>query len=211
MTQMPFGPFSANVSPISFDAETHTFSDGNENYPSVTTVLADAGIINKTSYMPGSAQRGTDLHKLIQLYDENDLDFGSISDEQVQLLDHWNAIKERLQLTTPMHELVVWHPYHKYAGIVDIVDGDHLIEIKTGRKERWHKIQVEAYIQACNTVYGDRIRRATIVYTKMELDKCLYEVQPSGENFDVFLAALIISRWKNAKGKHQSGDPEQYE
>ena len=199
------GSFDVAHPNILFDKETHTYTRNGIEYPSVTTILADAGIIQKDKYPEYAAFMGTDVHKLLQLADEDDLDFGSLTPEQWQHYEAWVKICGYLGLTHPKHEMYVFHDVYKYAGTLDVIDGDTLVEIKSGRKERWHRLQVVAYKMAYETVYG-KLKKVAIAYTKLGTADVLEDDTSHLE--DVFLSVLNVARWKNESRRRKSRDTE---
>jgi len=57
-----------------FIEETHTYWAGNTNYPSVTTILQEAGLTNKNRFYDDfSRTRGVYVHKAIELYNKGEL------------------------------------------------------------------------------------------------------------------------------------------
>ena len=200
------------VPSIQFDELNHTYTVNGEDMPSVTTVLADAGIIKKDNYPSGAAIKGKDIHKLIQLFDENDLDMGGLDDEQWLHLNNWNAARLTLKLESPKHELIVFHQPYKYAGTIDVFDLPTmtLVEIKSGRKERWHKLQLAAYKMAYECYFGEKIKVTALVYTHPNVDKIMLNPITEYEE-DIFTSLLNVAEWKNhGKSKRKSRDTEYY-
>lgn len=194
---------------VEFDPINHTYRVNGEIYPSVTTVLADAGIVQKSKYPEGAADRGKDIHKMLQLYDENDLDYGSVTDEQSKHLERWSEARGRIGFSHPRHELIVFHQPYRYAGTIDAVDEDRIVEFKSGRKERWHVLQVLAYRMAYEKYFGVKVKASYIVYTKPDIEDYLVEVEQDDYLEEIFLSALNVSDWKsNGKSKRKSRDPE---
>ncbi|MFA5376796.1 MAG: hypothetical protein WC455_13690 [Dehalococcoidia bacterium] len=195
---------------IQFDEPTHTYTVNGEEMPSVTTILADVGITRKDKYPMFAATRGKDIHKLIQLFDENDLDMGSLDDNQFNHLTRWQMALTALGIEKPDHELIVFHPTMGYAGTVDAVHRDTatLIEIKSGNKERWHPIQPVAYKMAYEAYFGEEIKRIVLVYTKAEVKDYLKVIDNADDLGLVFAAAVEISRWKNETRRNKSRDPQ---
>lgn len=147
---------------LNFDAETHTYTtEEGLLVPGVTDILGDLNIRKTGVYPPGAAERGKRIHSLLEYYDKGTLDYNSVTDEDLALIEKWDAAKEDLKITgwTGIEQIVfsksLW-----YAGTADRVAGDMVIDIKSGGKEEWHQLQVAAYGYALGT------RFAAVVYLK---------------------------------------------
>jgi len=196
---------------VEFNEDGHTYTVNGEEMTSVTTILADSGITRKDKYPMFAATKGKDIHKLIQLSDENDLDMVSLDDNQYLHLVAWHDARKTMGLTDPKHELIVFHSAYKYAGTVDVIDWASmtLVEIKSGNKEKWHPLQVAGYKLAFESYFNEKLQNLYIVYTKPEyVGKNIVKVEDTEYLQEVFTAALKIAGWKNAKSKRQSRDSQ---
>ena len=182
--------------------ENHVYKHDGKEYPSVTQIIQEAGLkpepFGDTSYYTGL---GTVIHKLIELYDKDDL--GEFN-------------------TAYMPYLGAWIGFKKYYPDLD----ETILDIKTGQKYKWHPIQTAGYqilyefsrpkgnlieVRLCNLIYGfagtvDRIYSSTgeiknrmAVYINPEGYKV--EKHDNIGDEEVFKAALILHNWKTTRQK----------
>jgi CRISPR/Cas system-associated exonuclease Cas4 (RecB family) len=101
--------------------------------------------------------------------------------------------------------MIIFDMIHKYAGTIDVVSDDVIVEIKSGRKERWHQLQVAAYALAYRGYFGNEPKGIHLAYTKtgevVTIDNLDYLE-------DIFVSALNIARWKNETRKRPSRDTD---
>lgn len=147
---------------LNFDAETHTYTtEEGLVVPGVTDILGDLNIRKTGVYPPGAAERGKRIHTLLEYYDKGTLDYESVIDGDLELIETWETAKKELGVTewTGIEEIVfsksLW-----YAGTADRIDRDLVVDIKSGAKEDWHVLQIAAYAYAIGAKTG------AIVYLK---------------------------------------------
>lgn len=131
--------------------EDHTYRVDGKVCPGVTEILKGVGFIDDTYYTPESSQRGTYVHKAIELYHTMILDMDSL---HKSLLPYFEGYLQFLQHTgwkadTDLVEKMLYHSVYKYCGRIDVpfvTDGGlNLVDVKTGSVP-WHtKYQLEGY------------------------------------------------------------------
>lgn len=186
---------------LKLNKETHTYSDENGKvYPSVTQLIDAAGL--KSTYDSGTtyyADLGEAVHKLLELYDKDDL--GEYNPAYQPYLDSWIKFK------------------NDYPGL-----DETLLDIKTGQKYKWHPIQTAGYqvlyehhqLKGChielpllNNTFAGTIDRIYSSTGKIKKRMAVY-ISPDGykvedhrevNDFLVFNAALILYIFKNTRKK----------
>lgn len=194
---------------LTFEAATHTYRFGGLVVPSVTQILKIAGLIDY-SMIPAdvlqvAAARGTAVHKACELYDQEDLDESSLTDEIRAYLDSYKLWLQHTGFQPALIESRVWHPQYQYAGTLDrtgvFPDGRlAVVDFKTGIKLPGHEIQLAAY--AMTQVAAWKMDRITL-YLQYDgsLPKADHHYSDTlDEHFSVFLSALTTTNWKLSKG-----------
>jgi len=107
------------------------------SFPSVTEVLHDVGLTRTypdTRAMLGYRQRGSALHKAIELYHRGTLDLDTVHESIRPSFDKYQEFEVRHGFVMVASEVELIHPQHRYIGHLDLVgimDGDlALIDVK---------------------------------------------------------------------------------
>lgn len=134
---------------LTFQEEGHKyFLDGTE-LPSVTTLLSDAGYIDKRWFKENDAIKGKRRHKATELMDQGILDWTTVAEADMPYLEAWIKAKEELGIEIEECERFVYHPLLRYAGTIDrlaMVKGrPYVIDLKGGTELRWHQLQLILY------------------------------------------------------------------
>jgi hypothetical protein len=131
--------------PVNIDIDQqhkyHVTADGKEHIlPSVTTILADMGLLDTRWFEPEDAERGTYVHKACEYLDQGDLDEDSVREDFKGYVDGWKAFKADYKFKPDLIERRLWFPQHPhFAGTLDrtgtlnlTVPQTCLIDIKSG-------------------------------------------------------------------------------
>jgi hypothetical protein len=177
----------------SFDAATHTYIRGDKIVLSVTQIMKRGGIVDTTGYTEFSRDRGTAVHKAVNLMALDSLDEASLDDrikpylaafQQFQVVSHFELIAS---------EMIVYSAGYNYAGTLDLYGkiNNHpaIIDIKTGSIPSWAGIQLSAYLYAgieCDLVKANSKRFALLL---TDIGKFKLKEQ-TGNDFPAFLKAL---------------------
>lgn len=181
---------------LAFDEQSHTYMLNGVAVPSVTQVLGRAGLIDDQWYTPEATHRGTYVHAMTSAYDKGVLDLDKIDDGYLGYLRAWKELLgQSLWQIRSIESRLSCEPY-RYAGSLDRVVINHgaltLVDIKTGTKARWHRLQTAAYVHCLR-----RVCRRCCVYLRKD---GTFKVETHDLNYrrdlDVFLAALTINNWK---------------
>jgi RecB family exonuclease len=143
---------------ISFDPCRHEYRDGEIIIRSVTQILKDAGIIDNKWYSEEARDRGSAVHDLCERYAQgkrvDNLGRPLAALEYVNAFANWIHLCHVYAIET---EKIITGEIngHRYAGRFDLkadINGKTvMVDIKTGKKAKWHKIQLAAYTLSENT------------------------------------------------------------
>lgn len=185
---------------LRFEKEGHRYHLGERELISVTTVLAEAGLVDDRFYTEEAAQRGTYVHLALELLDQ-----GKLSDEAIEpaYRPYILAYQRFCELTWP-----VWsHLEHRlyddvlgYAGTLDRAgvltsNGQKfVIDIKTGSVPRWAGLQTAAYRRCLPEPHT--WKRAAL-QLKADGTFSLCECTERSDE-RTFLSALTLALWKRS-------------
>ena len=179
---------------IEFDAATHTYTVNGEEWPSVTTIIQDAGLCNMIGWNAASATKGTHVHEACRLWDAGELDEDVLDERLRPYLAGWKKFCEETGWITEEAEVVVGHEERRYAGTLDRIGlypcDKFLVDIKTGAKQKWHGLQLAAYAKAHGQGYPVMAVRLTpagnYIIDEYDVDEC----------WPTFEAAARLWWWK---------------
>jgi hypothetical protein len=125
----------------------HEYTIDGKVYPGVTTILGD--VYGRFPYPEGAAERGHHVHLATQLFDEDDLDDESLDPLVAGYLEGWKRFRDEMDFVPTQIEKLVHNEVYGYCGTLDRIGTMkgklYLIDIKSGAKEWWHRIQTAAY------------------------------------------------------------------
>ena len=138
-----------------FDPVTHTYRDeSGVEYPSVTTIIKEIWPVSTRYYTDEGRDWGTEVHEATAMIDQGLIELEDL-DGPLRLACHsWTTFRDRLECEIVAVEESFLHPLLSYAGTADRLvrmpgqDGTEmtvLLDLKTGRPEKWHELQLGAY------------------------------------------------------------------
>jgi len=134
---------------MTYDDKTHTYMLGGGNLTSVTTLLQESGIINNKFYTEAGAANGSRRHKLTELYDQQNLNWGTIGEADLPYLEGWMKFREERKVDIMEIEVGAYHPLLNFAGRADrlaLINGEpFIIDIKTGAFSKASELQMILY------------------------------------------------------------------
>lgn len=139
--------------PVTIEVEpaTHRYTVDGVEVPSVTQVLESVGLIDY-SYIPWptrqmALERGRVVHEAIALDLEGDLDEDSAAEARIVGYVHAaRAALRALGISRPdAWEHRAYHEQLGYAGTVDLLYQDLIVDWKTNQAEYWVRFQLAAY------------------------------------------------------------------
>jgi len=125
---------------------------GGVKLPGVTTILKEVGAIDTRWAQQWHLDRGTAVHKTIELHNKGVLDYDSIDPEVTPYFEQWLEFENVSEIKVLTSEKKVTHETLLYGGTLDMIaelNGEKvLIDLKTGGKAPWHSLQTAAYAMA---------------------------------------------------------------
>lgn len=189
---------------VTFNSDTHTYSVHGVKYPSVTQVIAAAGLYGDTSHFTDySRDRGSYVHRAIELHLSDELDTDSLDPVIQPYLAAWLRFVSEAGYVSECCEKVMASEIYHFAGTVDHIghlNGHHcLLDVKTGAPASAHGIQTAAY---AILLKNPGVKRFSLYLT----DEGKYKLIENKDRQDeqIFKSALAIYYWKannNLKGK----------
>jgi hypothetical protein len=193
-----------------FIEETHTYWAGNTNYPSVTTILQEAGLTNKNRFYDDfSRTRGVYVHKAIELYNKGELAEDDLDERLSPYLMAWKNFKENSNIEIIESEKMLFNDLYKYAGRLDIVcqinREDSIIDLKSGQVDAVTALQLAGYAMALSPDSYYSIRRYGL-----SLRGGKASIEPFTKPYDFYLwqALVAIYHYKLEAGMIKKPDKE---
>lgn len=140
---------------LRFFPQEHRYFLGQRELPSVTRIIGSVFALDIPEEILRPAQeRGTMVHRITELDDQDDLDESTVAPEFQPYLEAWRAFRKASGFVPDPDgiEIRTYHPSFYYAGTIDRIgrlgNGRRIvIDIKTGGKYPHYRIQLAAY---CN-------------------------------------------------------------
>lgn len=188
---------------ITFDAEKHEYRDCGVRLPSVTQIIADAGLYGNTSYFTEyTRDRGSFVHKAIEYHLSGELDEATLDPVIVPYFEAWKRFEKESDYVSESCELMLSSQIYRYAGTIDHVGHINrhpcIIDVKTGAPTPATGIQLAGYE---NLLIVKGAKRFAL-HLKDDGNYKLIEYKDRNDR-NVFLAALSLYYWKqnnNVKG-----------
>jgi CRISPR/Cas system-associated exonuclease Cas4 (RecB family) len=126
---------------------------GDQEIPSVTKIIDAMSEKQRFGYSDYHATRGKFLHMATVLDDEGKLDEETVDPVVMPYLTAWRKFKAETGAKMVESEKVVFCRNLRYAGTFDRIIEAHgrkqvLVDIKSGSPDKWHPLQVAAYLYA---------------------------------------------------------------
>ena len=189
---------------LTFRESDHSYLFKGVRLPSVTQIIADAGLYGDTSYYTDySRDRGSFIHEAIEYHLSGELDEETLDPVIVPYLDAWKKFQaEAKYVPDSCEERLASGVYH-FAGTVDHIGhmGGHfsIIDVKTSVvASAATGIQLAGY----EILLSARGARRFALHLQDDGKYKLIEYKDRNDR-NVFLAALALWGWKqnNLKGK----------
>ena len=185
---------------LTFDESNHEYRLDGIKLPSVTQVLQGAGLSDFSKVNPELLERakkfGTATHITCALFDDNRLDMKSLDPALEPRLEAWILFKRDFGITKFTEiEKQVYSTKYQYAGCLDRLWEDALIEIKTCTTiPKTTGLQLVGYQGAYEEMYKVKIKRRICV----QLLDGTYKMEEYKDrtDFRVFTSCLSIVNWQ---------------
>ncbi len=178
--------------------ENHVYHDGaGRVVPGVTGIIRACGLMDENGWNDYARERGTAVHKAIELYEQADLDAASLDQVIIPYLDGWIAFKNDTGYESDTLEQMIYSPTYRYAGTLDqtgfIRCKTCVLDIKTGSFQPWWALQTAAY---------NAVAKAQERYSlELRTDGTWKLIKHTDKNdWRVFLACLTVAGWRAGRG-----------
>ena len=191
---------------LTFDEGPHEYRLNGILIPSVTQVLSvfDSYAGVPANILAEAADRGTAVHRATELYDADDLDFGSLDDALIGYVEAWMKFLDDKKPELVAIEKRTYHPKMGYAGTLDrelILDGFlSVLDIKSCFKMMPSTgPQTWAYMDAENAhrkAKADHIKKRYGLQLKRDGNYELHLYRDNVNDSADFIAALRLKNWQ---------------
>lgn len=136
---------------IEFNEETHTYTINGIRLPSVTQIIADAGLYGDivAFFTDYNRDRGSNVHKIIQWHLSKELDEDTVGIAERPYFDAWLRFESEANFVSEKYEKIMFDTKYGFAGTVDHVGKLNkwpcLIDTKTGTMTPATAIQLAGY------------------------------------------------------------------
>ena len=185
---------------FSFDPESHTYTLDGRTLLSVTSILKEAGMLVYPSGMQDAMMRGRYVHSATEMIDRGTLDWELLDDT---LLPYCTAYQKFLLDKNPeilLSEKPMYHAGHLFAGTPDriiLMDGiTSLIDLKSGTPHPATALQLAAYKEMIRVSEDIHCAKCFSLHLRDDGTYRLDEMKNLKTNYNLFLAALAVVRWK---------------
>ncbi|MBT9166899.1 MAG: hypothetical protein DDT19_00223 [Syntrophomonadaceae bacterium] len=193
---------------ITFSPETHEYKKDGLVIPSVTQIIADAGLAGDFSFVPSEVlekkrEVGKIVHLACVLYEQKKLDEDRLNPVLAGYLESWKKFVKISGYVSEEVEKIYYSERYHFAGTIDTVGikgkGKTIIEIKTGTKKMSDQIQTAGYELLYNENNKDKVKKRLAVYLKENGDIPTVQEHKDKTDSPVFLACLTLMNFKQRR------------
>lgn len=178
---------------VTIDAE-HVYHDAKGRVvPGVTGIIRACGLMDDHGWNYYARDRGTAVHKAIELFERGTLDAESLDPVIVPYMNGWLSFKYDTGYECEASEQIIFNPVYRYAGTLDqtgFIGGKTcVLDIKTGAAQPWWGLQTAAYnaVAKRQERYSLELRNNGSWKLTKHTDK---------NDCRVFMACLTVAGWK---------------
>lgn len=184
---------------LTFEPGPHRYAVDGVELPSVTTILAGAGLVNAEYYTERCRWRGSAVHLACQLLDEQDLDHDSVDPEHYGYVEAYLRFLDDYDFKPELIEKSLWSPVFRFAGTPDrtgLINGNKaVIDLKTGAPVAADRLQLAAYESMLGTPgTWERIRLHLKADGKYSIKQ--YPRSEAAADFGLFLSAINVFNFR---------------
>jgi len=191
---------------ITYDDATHTYLNDGKKWPSVTQVMQCVGL-SDYSHIPEhvlryAAERGTIVHAMTEMIDDNDLDMDSVMEELRGYADAYTKFLDDHTCYIPYSEEMVYSKKLRYCGRLDRVirfadKRNYIVDLKcTSSQLPAHRVQLAAYKHAWEEM-GHKIDGAKSLYLRGDGTYNIVDHSNiTSSEMLTFVSALNVWWWK---------------
>ncbi len=185
---------------FSFDPESHTYTLDGRTLLSVTSVLKETGMLVYPQSAMEAMLRGKYVHAATEMIDRGTLDWEILDDTLRPYCEAYQRFIEDKRPEILLSEKPLYHATYLFAGTPDRVvtmDGATcLIDAKTGVPHPATAIQLAAYREMVRVSEDISCSKCFSLHLRDDGTYRLNEIGDMKRNYNLFLAALTVERWK---------------
>lgn len=168
----------------------------------VTEILREAGMVDYSFSNEEAMTRGTYCHTATVMIDRGTLDWEGLDDTLRPFCEAYAKFCRDVNPEVILSEQRFDHPQYQYTGQVDRIfriggkmanSATWLVDLKTGSPVPAVDLQVAAYREL---PHGHTITKCCVLYLRNDATYRLVESKDHRRNFNIFLAALSVVRWR---------------
>jgi hypothetical protein len=183
-----------------FNEADHSYFLGDRRLESVTEILGDAGMIDRSWFTEEARTRGTYVHQATEGIDKGTLDWNALDPI---LLPYCRAYEKFVADARPeiiLSEKPMYHATHLYAGKPDRIQKVNGItgawDIKSGSPVPATGLQLAAYRELVKVNEDIVCSKCFGLYLQDDGNYRVHEYPNHQRNLNTFLAALTTVRWR---------------
>jgi hypothetical protein len=180
---------------LTYIEDGHRYLLGDEELPSVTTVLKSEGFIDDAFFTEEGRRRGEYVHLACHLHDMNDLDESTLDPAIVPYYEAYVRFLRDTGFRVDESEVPDYQATYMYAGTLDkrgILNNKHtIIDLKSGAITPSVKVQLGAY-----WLFKGGYVDCYSLQLRPDGTYRLEQVKDVRQQGQIFLAALAVYRWK---------------
>ena len=182
-----------------FDEAEHKYTLDGEEIPGVTGILKAVGLIDDRWWKENAWVNGKELHHACHLMDEDDLDYDTLKPMHYGYLEAYARFKEDHEFLPGYIEQPAYHQFYRYAGTPDrlkcCIDGlQGILDIKTGQPQKWHTIQLCAYLAIAES--WRRIAAGAKLWDLYLQKNAKYKLIEHKMDEEIWPACLRVYQWR---------------
>lgn len=188
---------------LTFNPEIHEYRANGLIVPSVTQIIAAAGLYGDTSHFTDySRDRGTFVHQIVEWHLSGELDETTVDPFLAPYFEAWKKFEQESSYVSDSCEKRLASSTYRFAGTIDHIGhlNGHfcIIDVKSGAPTPATGIQLAGY----EMLLSARGARRFALHLKDDGNYKLIEYKDRNDR-NVFLSALALWNWKqnnNVKG-----------
>jgi len=193
---------------VTFNPETHEYLYKGSKIPCVSDIVKFCKLQDFSQVPPAILERavqfGTNVHKTIELYDKDVLDFDALDEALRPPLEGWKSFVKDTGAKIIESELIVFSKKYGYAGTLDKIvefhkgkyDGSRaVLDIKTKTKiDKACHLQVDGYLTAYNEEHKKKATCKLILQITKDGEYKIHDSNDAGD-LGIFKSAATIYNW----------------
>ncbi len=168
---------------LAFDAESHTYRLDGRVVKSNTQILKGAGLIDDRFYTEESRDRGTRVHRAVEMHEGETLVMDRVDADVRPRLNAYFKFKRDTGFVAELVETRIFSEAHGFATTLDLVgrmQGTRkLIDIKSGATNHWNELQLAGQdIALCERLYARDLELEPINGSPYPEERFILQLRP---------------------------------